>query len=235
MAKTFLDLCRDLERESGTVSPSSAIPTVVGQRERRAKIVNWVAEAWNQIQLSRTDWLFMRKEYTDKATVASQGRYEPGDWSLTNHNIWLPDSPRYRPHTIRDTTATVRDDSELAQIEWEAWRRDYGRGQAEGRPLVYAISPAGEMCLGPVPDDVYAVSGEYVRGVQALEANDDVPDMPAAYHSAITWKALTLLGGHDESVDTVARGQRNYIDIVTALIRAQTSPLTVNQTWGALA
>ena len=133
-----------------------------------------------------------------------------------------------------DWSVVTRDDGELVQIDWQQWRRDDGRGQEGGRPLVYAVAPDGSLCFGPVPDAAYAVSGEYWRGVQTLALDADVPDMPEDYHMAIVWKGLMLLGAHDETIETVAYGQNNFIATFSALTRNQMGDMTVNRA-GALA
>jgi hypothetical protein len=217
---TYLQLCRDVERESGAVSPSSLIQNVDGATNRSAKSVAWVRDAWLDIQNRRDDWTFMRRDFSGKALAAGQGRYVPAtDWSMTDVSRFERDTPRRRAIWIRDPAAPERDDSPLIEIDYDRWKQDFSRGQQASRPMFWAVSPAGELCVGPFPDKVYHLDGGYRRTAQVLTSNLDVPICREEYHQVIVWKALLRANGHDEATQTaLASASTEFVSAYQTLV-----------------
>lgn len=228
---TFLELCQMVARESGTISgnlPSS----VVNQTGRLAKVVHWTADAWRQLQLRRNAWLFMRGEF-DGTTTAGAARYTGASFSIDRFGNWITEAESM---TCYRQGALDEGEWPLRQIDWQTWRRTYDRGvQQQNRPLHYAISPKGELCLGPVPDGAYVVRGEYRKRPQVLAENGDVPDMPARFHDAIAWYALLLLSEHDEAQFHVATAMRRYRTILDDLERDQLPQIVIGLGGSAIA
>jgi hypothetical protein len=207
----FLALCQMVARESGTIS--GTLPTsVVNQTGRLAKIVGWTASAWQKIQTDRNAWLWMRQEFTGD-TIAGTTRYTPAAWNIDDLARWIidqVDAGEY-PVSLYLTATGVADEGVITYLPWPEWKARYGRGaQDANRPTHYTVTPANELALGPVPNDVYTVRGEYMQLPQTLSANDDVPNLPAQYHEAIAYRALMLLAGHDEAPTTYAEAKSNY-------------------------
>jgi len=193
---TFLKLCQDVARESGTVSGTGQPASVMGNTGRLEKIVNWTADAWVAIQNSKTAWRFRRKEFSG-ALLVNTAQYTAASFDVLDLSEWLQEQELL---TVYKTSMGVSDESPLLLLDWADYRRFYKRGQQDaGRPSVYAISPQGELCIGPKPDAAYTIQGEYVRTAQFLTANADVPIIPADYHDIIVWKALIMLADHDEA------------------------------------
>lgn len=217
---TFLELCQDAARESGTVT--GTLPsTVESQTGRLAKIVSWTAEAWLQIQNSRNAWFFHRKEFPATAkTSANTKRYLPASWNIDDFAAWLHEEDSI---TIYLESEGVADEDSIRQISWQDYRYRYERGaQTANRPLHYAISPANEFCIGPAPDGVYVLRGEYRRTAQILAANADVPLCDPRFHKVIPWKAVLLLIAHDEAPpDRLATANFEYMNYMQALERDQ--------------
>ena len=221
----FLELCRRVEIESGTVDGAALMTTVAGPTSRRRKMIGWTQAAWEMIQGARSDWRFMRREY-DAILGAGIASYTGADLSVSRFGSWYRDQPRanppYRPHSIYDRDIGVSDTSPIQEISWTQWRDIFGRGaQTAGRPLYYAISPDEKLCLGPVPDKGYAIQGEYYRLYQSLTADTDIPEMPALHHLTIVWRALMLLGNHDEAPVTINTATANYVACLEKLERDQ--------------
>lgn len=217
----FLELCRQVEIESGTVDVSKLMTTVANPTSRRLKVIGWVQEAWTMIQTSRLDWRFLRREYGAILEVGN-GRYTGKDLSISRFAAWYRDQPCYQPHSLYDRTIGATDTTELREISWTAWRERHRRGlEGPGRPQVYAISPEEKLCLGPVPDKAYQIEGEYYRAPQLLNADGDIPEVPVNHHLAIVWRALMLLGDHDEAGTTIARSTAKYFEAIEKLQRDQ--------------
>ena len=223
---TFLEICKKVSRESGTIS--GVLPSAVtGQSGRLLKIVNWVADAWDEIQNDESTWLWMRKEFSGD-TVIDQFKYTAANWSLTNLSRWVIDPLSV---TLYLTATGVSDEGELNFLRWDEWRTKYGRGtQDSNRPIEYTITPAEEFGVGPKPDKVYKVSGEYYQDNEALAADGDVPDCPARFHDVIAWKALMKLAASDEGAEQLRHFDALYRPLRFALERDQLPKIKIAST-----
>lgn len=227
---TFLELCQKVARESGTVS--GTLPsTVVSQSGRLAKVVYWTNDAWRQIQNRRNAWLWMRAEFTGTLTSGAPRYTAAGSFSLTRWAAWILEKDTV---TIYKTSLGVADETQLLYMPWHQYRRSFERGtQTSNRPNFYSVSPAGELCFGPRPDDTYTVRGEYRKSPQALAANTDTPELPDRFHEIVAWYAFILLAEHDEAGLHIAVAQRRFRDLMNDLERDQLPQIEISA--GALA
>lgn len=232
---TFLELCKAVGRESGTVQPS-AITSVANQTGRVQKVVQWTAEAWRRIQNANANWLFLRGEWAGE-TIAGTATYTPAAINITDLARWMTDQQAagYKPTSLYPTATGVADEGEITFIPYGLYRARYGRGaQTQGRPVVYTVTPSNEIALGPVPDAAYTLRGEYFRTPQVLTANDDEPTgLPTRFHEIIVYRALVLLGEHDEGEVQIGSAARNYRELLTALERDQLPTVTIG--WNPIA
>lgn len=214
---TFLEISQKVARESGTVS--GVLPSAVtSQTGRLLKIVNWVADAWSEIQNDESTWLWMRKEFSNVLSIG-QFKYTAASFSLTDFSRWVTDPMSV---TMYLTATGISDEGELNFISWENWRLKYGRGsQTANRPIEYTITPALEFAVGPKPDLVYTVRGEYYQGNQTLAADGDTPNCPARFHDVITWKALMKTSAADEDQDGIGYAESMLKPLRFALERDQ--------------
>ncbi len=216
---TFLELCQGVARESGTFSglqPTS----VANQSGRSLKVVNWTNEAWEIIQNLEASWKWLRTEFdlSNTVTIADTARYTPAAWNITDLAEWITEE---REVTMYLSSTGVSDEGNLTYIDWVDFRFLYTRGtQNTDRPFHWSVSPANEFCLGPTPDAVFVVNGEYRQTGQVMEENDDVPSLPARFHDIIIWQGVIILGEHDEAPpDAVATALRKYAMYLAALKR----------------
>lgn len=217
---TFLQLCQGVARESGTIS--GTLPTsVVSQSGRLLSIVKWTAEAWLRIQNMHASWLWMRKEFPATALTSSgTARYTGASWNITDLAEWIIEP---RNVSIYLNATGVSDETELTFISWDQWRITYGRGtQTNNRPINYTISPAGEFCLGPIPDAIYRLNGEYRKTPQILSANADIPECPTRFHDAIMWLAVSQLAEFDEATPVaIVSAAQKFNEFLFAMRRDQ--------------
>lgn len=210
---TFLQLCAALARESGAIG--AAPSSVTGQTGRQEKAVNWIADAWLEIQNERRgEWLFLRKTF-DQPLVIGTSRYTGAALGLGDFGSW--------PTTILPSIRTSSDDeAEIRWLDYERWRRAYDFGnQIAQRPVAWAVSPMRELCVGPKPDQAYQIRGEYQRAPQVLAANGDVPLCPEEYHMVIVHRAHMALCAHDEAWNAYKGAQARHDPIYRALVNGQ--------------
>lgn len=200
---TFLELAKDLARESGSFDPA-LLTSVDGLTGRPAKIVNWINKAWLNIQNSRRDWGWLVSPFV-QPLIPGSSVYTPASFNLTRFSSWMKDRDWYLPVTLYDPAIGVSDEGAILNISHEAWKSRWDRGDQSnwGRPIEWAISPRNEIEFGPIPDKAYIVRGQYQKGPQTLVAATDVPEMPVRFHDMITWEAQRLMllsdGDYQES------------------------------------
>lgn len=200
---TYLDLAKDLARESGNFDPA-LLTSVTGLTGRPAKIVNWINKAYLNIQNSRRDWGWLISPWS-ATLVPGSAVYSPLSLNLTRFSSWMTDMDWFMPVTLYDPALGVSDEGPLREISHEYWKTKWDRGDQSNhnRPVEYAISSRQEIEFGPIPDKAYAVRGRYQKGPQTLTASSDVPEMPARFHDMITWEAQRLMllsdGSYNES------------------------------------
>lgn len=232
---TFLELCQKAARNSGVIS-GVAPATTVEQTGDLQQLVQWVVDAWVRIQTHRDDWRWMRCAFS-AATIPGVSEYTRATWNLTDHDRWFTDQVQagYFPITLYRTATGVSDEGVIREVAYETWRTCYDRGvQTANRPRVYAISPSGAFLLGPTPDAVYTVKGEYYRVPQVLTKNKDTPlGLAAQYHDAIVWRALMLLGSFDESQAALSVATLNYLELLQQMERHALPEIRMDR--GALA
>jgi hypothetical protein len=212
---TFLELCADLTRESGAIG--AAPSTVIGQHGRQLKCVNWVRQAWTQIQ-NEKDWIFKRNDFSGALSIGVTD-YAPATFAITSHSKWLIDTEDYQPVTLYESGFPEREVA-IRYISYERWKSLFGRGVHDGnQPVYYSISPANHLLVGPKPDKPYVIKGEYLRGPQTLAVDGDIPIMPAEYHEAITWRAAVMLAEHDEAKTARDAAALKYDPIYNTMLR----------------
>lgn len=214
---TFLELCGKVAEQSGAIG--NAPSAVTGQTGRQLKCVNWVKDAWLQIQLDRPDWLFMRNDFPAAALVIGTRRYTGASLGITTLASWVTD---YADHGAVSIYASGDQDQEsrLTQLSYEGWRQRYDFGtHDQGKPIHYAVSPSNELLVGPTPDAAYVIRGEYWRTPQTLAVNADIPIMPDRFHDAIMWRAIMLLCSHDEAWPAHQAAESRYKPILRNMER----------------
>ncbi len=214
---TYLELCQKVARESGTIA--GVLPTAVtGQTGRLLKVVNWVNDAWSEIQNMHAAWLWMRSEFSNDLSTNTM-KYTAASFNLTDFARWVEDPGSV---TMYLTATGVSDEGELENVPYDQWRRTYDRGtQTANRPTQWTVTPSLEFAVGVKPDLVYTVRGEYYLGNQALAANGDTPNCPARFHDLIVWKALMKLYASDEATEQLEEVKDLYEPLLFALVRDQ--------------
>ena len=75
----FLELCRRTVEKCGI---SGSLTSTSGQIGEMLRVVNWVNEAWHDIQLSQSNWDWMRYEFSFQ-TIAGQQEYTTAQANAT--------------------------------------------------------------------------------------------------------------------------------------------------------
>lgn len=221
--KTFLELCQ-LTREKCGISGNGPA-AVTGQTGEMGRIVNWVQEAWLDVQRMRTNWWWMRADFSF-ATVASQQAYTPTDASLTDLSQWHMSTLRaYR------TSDGVNDEQFLTEWSYPVFRDTYQYGlQAPGRPVVVSIRPRDRaLLLGSTPDGIYTVVGEYQRAARPFVLSTDVPGIPEEFHMIIVYGAMRKYAFFENAPEVAADANMHYNLLRDQLMENQTDDIVLGE------
>jgi hypothetical protein len=222
----YLQLAQRLAVECGVAGGGPS--TVVGQAGMYAKLVNWVNDAWLEIQGMHDSWGWMRQPFAFN-TVANTGDYPPATTTNTVTGLPLTDLRYWWPETFRCQRVSigVQDEQWLVEWEYQVFRNTYRFNvQVPGRPVVFAINPnAKVILLGQVPEDVFKVSGEYQQLPSSLSADTDTPGMPAHLHLAIVYKAMQFYGLYEAAPEVLSKGNTEFSRLMNQLEREQLQPI----------
>lgn len=220
---TFLELVRKAVEKCGISGSVSSVATATGELSR---MVNWVNESWHDIQLGNANWDWMRYEFSFN-TVASASDYTPADVGATSFSRWHPDTFR-----IFKTATGVSDEQFFTESSYASLRNTYRFGvQAPARPTTFAIKPRGsDLMLGPLPDDVYTIYGEYQKKAAYLALDGDTPDMPDEYHMAIVHAARIKYAAYENAPEVMSEAQRDYDRVMSNLSVTQLDDINTGQT-----
>lgn len=198
----FLQLCQRVARECGVSGTGPA--TVVSQTGEAGRVVNWTASAWNDVQLARPDWYWMRGTFSF-TTTPSDRTYSSTDAGIASRfSTWDMDS-------MRCYQTSQNDEMSLSWMDYETFRNSYIIGaQTVSRPIVASIDPQQNLLLGPTPNLAYTISGEYVKAPQDLALDADTPEMPAQYRLAIVYRAMMMYARFTSAPEIYDDALQNY-------------------------
>lgn len=216
----FLALCRRAAVECGIATNASintAMPTVVGLTGSVGRIVNWVGDAWGDVQMEHDDWDWMRSSNLLGGgiafqTVAGQASYPLGTGAGTV-GVAVDSFGKWDRTTFRNYTTTVGVSNEmfLGEIPYDAWRNGYMLGamrSVQTRPVAIAVGSDQSLCLGPPPNALYTVTGDYFVAPSEMVADTDVPTgLPVRFHMLIVYLTLMKYGQYESAPEAYQRGQ----------------------------
>lgn len=224
---SYLELVRKLAREVELTS-SAAIPTdVTTQTGQLLRMVEWVRDAYSDIQLRHDAWRWMRKSFT-LTTTPSDGTYESGD--AIDDETGLPIS-RFRfwwahdqsnPFKCYLQSSGIGTQYWLSWLCWEDFNYLYNIGtQNPSMPAHVSVDNDDNLRIGPKPLGVCVVTGDYQRDNQILTAAADEPEMPTDYHGLIWRWAMKKYGANSVAAEIYARADDEATRTMRALERRQ--------------
>jgi len=212
MSLTYLQACVRTRQEC-KVSGSGPV-AVTGQAGDLKKIVDYVADAYREIQNRYPNWRWLRSAFTVNTTLGDDA-YAPTDCTdsrlssaVSRFSRWiLTDDYGCSNLKIYLTSSGVGGERWLSVIPWGSFRAIYKIGtQTNGPPAHATIDPQNNLVLGPKPDGVYTVTGEYQMSAQELAANSDAMEMPGQFHMLAVYLAMEKWGQDKGQTNVFNRG-----------------------------
>jgi len=194
------------------MASSATIPaTVTGQTGNLLDAVDWAADAYTELQNSKETWRWLRSKFSI-STIAMKEEYAPEDCfdtrlsaTLTRLSRWSVSDPYNSPKCYLASSG-VGAQYFLQYISWDAFCALYRIGNiTNAAPCHITIDPQNNIILGPTPNDVYTVTGEYQMSPQILANDGDIPEMPKQFHMLIVYEAMRKYAGDQLAQEAMVR------------------------------
>lgn len=208
----YLELCQMTAQQSGTIQ--GVFPTTVALQTNRLKqIVDFVREAYLDIQNAHRGWRWLQGEFygeaspyidtfpgtyfLDEYTAEQITRFSrwgfKGDGSDMGLSGWL-------------SSTGPQEEGPLRWLNWDRFYETQRRGAsnpvagegAPGTPHFYSVDPRNSLVISPSPDAAFHLRGKFRKSAQILLDDNDVPEMPEEFHTIIKDAALCYVEGFDE-------------------------------------
>lgn len=220
----FIEIVRRVKLESGRLTAGPA--SVSSASGRDLMIVNWVRDAWRQLQEMPRSWAWKRKTASDLPILQGFYSYGPAALGIDDHGDWAPEDDSYRPRVYE--AATPSSYTLLRWVSYSTFQAAFLRpGTAPGMPQYWSESPAGDFLLGPVPDRNLMLSVDYYDAPQDLSIDTDIPALPERHHTVIVWRALEEVAKFDAAPELAQRAKDNYAREFDSLVERQGQTMTV--------
>ena len=198
-----LSIAQFVRRKCGI---SGSETTTVGATGEWSDVVSAVDEAYEDIQNERPDWLFLRTAFSF-VTVAEQAEYAYASAPLS-----LADFGRWVDDCFRIYKTSISNEQWLTQWRnYDAFRDTFLLGSQRtqyGQPANITISPSKSLILALAPDDTsYTISGYYYKTPDVMDADADIPIIPARFHKLIAYNAIQLLAVNESAAELFEWGK----------------------------
>lgn len=207
---TYLEIVQKAIRKSG--SKVDKPTTVVSSTGIVELFVEWVQDAWKDIQLEHLGWQWRVSRDETLTLVASTDEYA---MPAGMENIDM------RSVSIYENTD---DESPVTYVPYLHWRnyldKAYTAGIAEAKPQCFTITPDDKIAFYPPPDIVYTVRYDGHTTVEILDDTDAAgagtsdaltpTGIRDEYHDGIMWRAVMYYAEHFEDGAKLQEAQNHF-------------------------
>lgn len=205
MAKsTFLQLCQTARRECGITSSGPA--AVTSQSGILEKVVNWVADADQEIQGRWFDWDFLHYSDWSHTTITGIAAVS----APSTLGTWDVDS-FYLDYSTNDY-------KHLSVMDYREWRDTLRQGvKTNAMPDMVIIKPDLSLILEAPPDDAYTLTADYWTKPVKMTANTDTSPIPEEYERVIVARAKIAYAESQGVGEILAAAQIEFDDLLDKL------------------
>lgn len=197
---------------SGGSGPSS----VVNQSGEFARVVNWIADACQDIDNKWEDWRYLWNRYTGTLSAS-----ESTPSAITQSGVivrrWKTKSLKYR---IANPLASTW--SRVSYMDFQDFEDVIDPDTAiAGAPTYWTVMPDNSIQFDKPADQDYDLKGEFYRSPPVLANNNDTPLMPPDYHRIIIVRALMYYANREDAPELINASISEFPDILEKLESSQ--------------
>lgn len=197
----FLALAQKLHQEAGLAGSGPA--SVSSQSGMAKNVVDWINDAWYEIQSKRPNWRFMWRSDGLINTVANQRGYDLAGLGFDCFPV--------RDSFKRRQTGQLGTEEWMTWYEYENFRASCLFGvERTGLPDSVTVDPSEYLQIDPVPTTDCQIRFEYYARPSYMSLNTDTPTLPVRYHDAIWILGLMKYSAYDENTALFQDSQRKY-------------------------
>ncbi len=190
-----LQLVQRLIYESG--ASSLAVSTTLNQRGDAQNFVNWIDDAWLEVQ-GLLNWPAL----WEQASVAVPASALTVAQSIP-HKRYVKDYA-----TLTDTVTSSR--YELDYLPWHLFREQYQSASADAHPSYWTIRPDRSIAFNAALTNAGTFACERYKMPGRFTADADEPALFSEHHMIIVWRGLMLYSGYDEAGVAYKRAEAEY-------------------------
>ncbi|MGQ7248289.1 phage adaptor protein [Halomonas sp. V046] len=197
----FLQLCKRLRQEVGAAGDGPA--AVTGQHGEYQRLIDWVRQAWLEIQQEQDEWRFNWAQASIELD-ADFREYSPP-----------VDLDRWDRSTLRVNGRPLR------EVAWSVFRDWYREDSEREWPTDITRLPNGNLRMDSSPAQLSWLTFEYWRTPQQLVANIDQPRMPSQYHMVIVYRAMLAYALYENAPEVATAARAGETKITAEMMRRE--------------
>jgi hypothetical protein len=189
-------------------------PTSIASTDYDSIFVLLVRQSWNDIQLSKRKWKWMRTSKTfittiDKTSYSTADIFGP---SYTRFSRWDRD---FIYITVDTRT------SKLRYIDYDTYVYRKLNNDPSCTPSTFTIDPSNENLIIDKPNGVYTITAYYYKSKQELSINTEQPELPEDYHYVIVYQAVARYAISVSLSSVYQEYEGKYSELYDDLVRYQ--------------
>lgn len=228
-ALTFLQLAQQAAINCGI---SGSVTTCQNQSGEIGRIVQWVNDAWLDIQVEHDDWTFLRSSYllgggvtfVPGSGLGSGKNYTPLGTGAGTVGVAASSFGKWAKDSFRSysTAAGFTSEAPMDEISFDVWRDSYMFGAMRNtttRPVVIAFGPQQEVCIGPPSDGTWTIEGDYFYAPSQMSNDSDTPTyLPPQFCMLIVYRLMKLKHGlYEAAPEVIERGMKEHDRMMSEL------------------
>lgn len=167
---TFLAICQEVSDIVGLQGTIQSVSTVSGYQ---STLVQYVKNAYEDIQSYRDEWRFLRT-FVNINLTAGDTSYTP----ISNIEKW-------------DMTHIYYDNSPLTIVSYDYYIESEQLTASQSSPSLVAQDYSNKNLHFNPADSSYTITAYYWSIPETLSNNTDIPSIPVEYHKLIIYRAAT--------------------------------------------
>lgn len=204
---TFLELCQRLRQEVGAAGNGPS--AVTSQNGEYKRIVDWVVQAWREIQLDRERWFFAWAQGSVAVTTEFRDYSPPSDFQVWDGDTLYLGSQKLQP------------------MAWEKFKTQHREDSQAAVPTAITQLPNGNFRLDTTPKQAGLLTLDYYRTPQSLSDAIDIPRLPVDYHMLIVYRAMFYYALYENAQEVISAAQLGERQMMNDLITRHHDPVTL--------